>query len=430
MSESRDGGAEERFTHTNVGANFDSYRDPEAQFRRSRSQRKRRRPTDWLNDRREGRGERALVPDVEVSPHDSYYGRNVVKAPPWGPQIPTYLFFGGLAAGSQVLAAGAYWTNNAPLRRVARLTSAVGIAVSGVCLVEDLGRPERFLNMLRVAKLSSPMSVGTWILTGFASGAMPLAALEAARMMRLAPSAAESEMSGVLSGVLPGGGSVSARIVKGVVKVLEAGQGPAVVAGAAFAGPLASYTAVLLSNTAMPTWAASYRHLPFVFAGSACAASGGVAMMFTPVPHASPARRLAMLGASADLAVMHRLERHLETEGVAEPLHTGRAGRLNKAAMALNIAGVATTALVGRTRAAAVSAGVAFAAASACTRFAIFEAGMASAKDPKYTIDPQRRRLAERRGAGNITTGPRTSPGPRTADGRRPLPGVDGPTNL
>ena len=408
--------SEQELSQTVVGENLDAYRDPEAP-RRGGKKRKRRMPTNWLNDRREGRGERALVPDVEVSPHDSYYGRNVVKAPPWGPQIPTYLFVGGLAAGSQLLATGAYFSGNKPLQRVTRLTSLGALTAATVCLIEDLGRPERFLNMMRVAKLSSPMSVGTWVLGGFATGAAPLGGLEVLQTFRRLP--------------LP-------KVSGALVKVLDGAQTPAALLGGVCAPPLAAYTAVLLSNTSMPTWAASYRHLPFVFAGSACAASGGNAMVWTPVKYAAPARRLAVLGAAVDVVALHQLERHLESEGVVEPLHTGTPGRLNKASLALNLTGLAATLTVGRTRVGAVVAGAAFAVGSACTRFAIFGAGMASAKDPKYTIDPQRRRLAQRQGVDNVTTGPSVdvAPGlagddaPRTADGRRPLPGPDGPINL
>ena len=390
-------------------ADLNAYRDPEPEGGRRRRGKKRRRPTDWLNDRREGRGERALVPDAEVSPHDSYYGRRVVKAPPWGPQIPTYLFFGGLAGGSQLLATGAYLTGNKPLQRVTRLTSAVAVGASTVCLIEDLGRPERFYNMMRVAKLSSPMSVGTWILSGYATGAMPLAALEIVKMVSAKASGGAGEVASVAG------------------RALAAAEAPSVGLAAACAGPLASYTAVLLSNTAMPTWAAGYRHLPFVFAGSASAASGGNAMLWTPPSAAKPARILALIGAVVDLAAVHQLEKHLEDEGVAEPLRQGAAGMLNRASLTLNVAGVALTLAAGRTRAGATLAGAAFVTASAATRFAVFKAGMASADDPKCTIDPQRQRLAGRGGRGNITTGPSVSVAPGLDAGRRrPMPGVDG----
>ena len=103
-----------------------------------------------------------MVPPAEFT---SYYGRPVVKASPWEADIPAYLFTGGLAAGSSLLAAGADLTGRPMLRRAGRLTALGALGVSMGALVHDLGRPSRFLNMLRTVKLTSPMSVGTWILS-------------------------------------------------------------------------------------------------------------------------------------------------------------------------------------------------------------------------------------------------------------------------
>nr|MDQ2958466.1 polysulfide reductase NrfD [Actinomycetota bacterium] len=120
--------------------------------------------------RRPGKGKRRrrdeyqMVPDATFT---SYYGRPVVKASPWEADIPAYLFLGGLAAGSSLLAAGADLTDRPALRRVSRLAAAAAINASFAALVHDLGKPSRFLNMLRVAKVTSPMSVGTWLLTGY-----------------------------------------------------------------------------------------------------------------------------------------------------------------------------------------------------------------------------------------------------------------------
>ena len=129
---------------------------------------------------------------------------------------------------------------------------------------------------------------------------------------------------------------------------LELVEAPSAALGALAAGPLATYTAVLLSNTATPTWAESRHHLPFVFAGSASAAASGNAMVWTPVAHAGPARALALIGSSVDLVALNRLEKHLDAHGVGEPLHHGTAGRLNKASLALNVAGFVGTALFAR----------------------------------------------------------------------------------
>ncbi len=77
----------------------------------------------------------------------------------------------------------------------------------------------------------------------------------------------------------------------------------------------------------------------------------------------------------------------------AEPLHDGTAGKLMEAAKALTLGGAAGSLLAGRSRALSVLSGAALLAGSACTRFGIFEAGQQSARDPKYTVVPQRERL-------------------------------------
>src|SRR4051794_22643482 len=98
----------------------------------------------------------------------SYYGLPIVKPPVWTWEIPLYFFIGGAAGASSVIAIAAQITGASPsLVRDARWIAALGAAASGPLLVLDLGRPERFLNMLRVFKPQSPMSVGAWTLTVF-----------------------------------------------------------------------------------------------------------------------------------------------------------------------------------------------------------------------------------------------------------------------
>jgi Polysulphide reductase, NrfD len=323
--------------------------------------------------RRGGRGgrggERSMVPEATFT---SYYGRPVVKPSPWENDIPAYLFLGGLAAGSSLLGAGADLTGRPALRTTGRIGALVGISLSMLALVHDLGKPSRFVNMLRVAKPTSPMSVGTWILTAYGT---------------LAGAAATAELVG-RAGTLPGRLRVPGRLL--AVSGRPAGLGAALVAPA-----VASYTAVLLSDTATPSWHEAYRELPFVFVGSASAASGGLGMIGSPVHEAGPARRLAMGGALLELAAEHRMERSMGL--AAEPLHQGRAGTLMKASKALTVVGAVGAAFLGsRSRLAAVLSGAALVAGSACTRFAVFEAGQASARDPRYTVVPQRERLERR----------------------------------
>jgi hypothetical protein len=157
---------------------------------------------------------------------------------------------------------------------------------------------------------------------------------------------------------------------------------------------MATYTAVLLSNTAVPSWHHFHTKLPFVFAGSAMAAGGGLCMVFTPVEEAGPARKMAVTGAALELAVVHRIEN--DESIVSEPYHLDRAGRFMRAAKTCTAAGAGLTVLAGRTRLGAVASGALLAAGSLLTRFGVFDAGMASARDPKYTVIPQRERIAAR----------------------------------
>ena len=303
---------------------------------------------------RRGGGEKQLVPEAEFS---SYYGRPVVKETVWGPDIPSYLFLGGLAGASSGLAAAAHLTGRPELARAAKAGAAGAISLSMVALVHDLGRPSRFINMLRVLKVTSPMSVGTWIVSAY----LPMA--------------------------LAAAGSAVTR------KLPRAGLA-ATLAAAALGPAVASYTAVLLGDTAAPAWHEAHRELPFVFVGSAATAAGGLGMLAVAPQQSGPAARLAVLGAASETVAKLAMTRRLG--GWAQPYQEGRAGTLLKAADALLAAGVAGAVLGRRRRVVAAGAGAALMAASALTRFGIFEAGKASARDPRYTTGPQRERLQQR----------------------------------
>ena len=321
-----------------------------------------------------------MVPEAEFT---SYYGRPVVKPAPWGDDVAAYLFLGGVAGGSALLGLGGQLTGRPVLRRNARLSALAAVSLGAVALVKDLGRPERFLHMLRTFKLTSPMSVGSWILSAFSAGTGVSAVAEIDRMS-------------------------GARLPLGPLRpVLQAVEGPAGVEAALFAGPLAAYTAVLLGDTATPTWNAAHEELPFVFVSSAVLASAGLAMITTPVHEAGPARKLAVFGVMGDVAAMRVMEHRMDPIA-AEPLRQGRAGAMLRWSERLAAAGGLAALLGGRNRAVAAVSGLALLAASALTRFGVFEAGLSSAKDPRYTIEPQKNRLAARRAAGitddSITT--------------------------
>ncbi len=289
----------------------------------------------------------------------SYYGRPIIKAPVWEERdIGGYLFAGGLAGASSLIATGAQFTGRPVMARVSKLGASGAISVSLLALIHDLGRPARFLNMLRVFKPSSPMSVGVWIL--FAYGPLCFAS-------------AASEVTGIA----PRSGRT-------------AGVGAGVLGTA-----VASYTAALIADTAVPAWHEGFRELPFLFVGSATAAGSGLALLGSPVDETAPVRALALAGAGAELVAERLMEKRLGI--VAETLETGAAGRKIRAAKALTLAGGIGAGLVaGRSRTGAALAGAALLAGSLLTRLGIFEAGIASAEDPRYTVVPQRERLAQR----------------------------------
>jgi Polysulphide reductase, NrfD len=300
--------------------------------------------------------EQQMVPDAEFR---SYYGRPVLKDPAWKTvDVAAYLFLGGLAGASSALAAAAHRTGYDDLAKVARITAGAAISGSAAALVHDLGRPARFLNMLRVIKVTSPMSLGSWLLAAYG----PVAGASAAS---------------ALTGTFPRAG----RAAAGVAGVM----GPAV----------ATYTAALICNTAVPAWHDAHREMPYLFAGSAAAAAGGIGLLTLKPDRAVPAARLAVAGALTELAAGYLMERRLGP--VAEPYRTGEPGELMLAARVLTATGAAAAlAARGRSRLLSVTAGATLLAASAVTRFGVFHAGRASARDPKYTIAPQRTRAAAR----------------------------------
>lgn len=317
-----------------------------------------------------------MVPDAKF---ESYYGRPVVKASPWQADIPTYFFAGGLAAGSSLLAAGADLTDRPTLRRMSRITALGAVGVSLYTLVHDLGRPARALNMLRVMKPTSPMSLGTWSLTAFG----PMAGV-----------AAVAELAPALEHRLP-------RRFRWAARLLGVAGRPAGVAAAAVAPMVGTYTGVLIADTATPTWHEGQRELPYVFAASAATAAGGLGMIVAPVDEAGPARRMAAIGAAVDLAAEYRMEASMGV--VSETLKEGTPGRLMKASKILTAAGAVVGLVLGRrSRVAAVASGTALVAGSVCTKFGIFQAGQASAQDPKYTVIPQRERMERGGSEGSV----------------------------
>jgi len=300
----------------------------------------------------------------------SYYGRPVLKEPVWQPEIPWYFFTGGLAGASGVLSLVARLSGNETLARRSLYVGAAADLVSPALLVSDLGRPERFLNMFRVFKVTSPMSVGSWIL-GVSGGASTTAALLEATG-RLKPVKYAAELVSALSGA-----------------------------------PLATYTATLVSDTAIPVWHEARKELPFLFGSSAVASAGAAAAIVVPPAEAGPARRLALGGVVVENVLFEMMEKRLGMLG--EPYTKGEAGKYKKLAMGCTVGGAALLGTLGRrSRVAAAAGGALVLAGEAALRWSVFKAGFQSARDPKYTVDPQRERVS-RQSDGRSRTQPGSS---------------------
>ena len=288
----------------------------------------------------------------------SYYDLPIVNKMVWAtPDVGGYLFVGGLAGASGVIAAAAHATGRRRLRRAGKVTAAGGTYLSLVMLIHDLGRPARFLNMLRMFKITSPMSVGSWLLSGFGAAASVAAATD-------------------LSGKAPKLGAVAT--------VGAAALGPAV----------ATYTAALISDTAVPAWHDGYREMPFVFASSALAAAAGLGLLVAPTEEATPLIPLAVGAGLGEMGLTKLMQARMGI--VKETYEKGRAGKYLRAAEGLTAGGVVLAATGRRSRLVTGTAGVALLGGSLLTRLGIFTAGIASNEDPKYTVVPQRERLEQR----------------------------------
>lgn len=285
----------------------------------------------------------------------SYYGRPILKVPRWRePHLPAYLFLGELSGAAAVLGAVAAATRRPGLARAGRLVAAAAAHAGAGFLTAELGRPERFANMLRVVKPTSPMSMGSWILVGHTG---------------LVSAAAASELTGRL-----------ARL------------GAAAGVASALTGPLlATYPGVLLANTAVPAWHTAYRELPLFFAGGALTAVGAAGLAAAAVTgndaDAGPAQRLALLGAAVESAAGFGLEHRLGVAG--EPYREGPGGKLLRVARAMTVTGAATALAGRRSRPAAATAAALLAGGGMCAKFAVLRAGVASAADPKYVVATQ-----------------------------------------
>jgi polysulfide reductase-like protein len=244
------------------------------------------------------------APFPQATPESGYYGIPLLKQPPWTWEIPLYFFVGGAAGAAAVIGAIADYTGaDRELVRHARWIAAAGSVISPALLIADLGRPERFLAMLRVFKPQSPMSVGVWTLLGFSSAAAATAFAEFLSN-RYGPS-------------LP-------------LRVLEnAGQAASLALGL----PFSNYTGVLIGATVIPVWNRNVGQLPLHFAASGVGAAVGILEL---MGHRK-SRALQALGLGA--AIFETWE-GLRIESLSQPhldpLKYGASGWITRAGGALS----------------------------------------------------------------------------------------------
>jgi len=319
------------------------------------------------------------APAVNVSDDartTTYYDRPVVKEPVWIWAVPAYFFVGGAAGAAATIGAAAQVVGGEDLRVLSekcRWIAAAGTSVGGALLVYDLGRPERFYNMLRVFRPTSAMNMGSWILTA-AGGTCAAAA--------------------VLSRSDDRAGKI--------------GDGAALAAGLTGL-PLATYTAVLLADTSMPIWQQLRTTMPFLFAASAAASAGSLLKFFELGEVGDRAAwAFGLAGGIAELAASAAVERQAAVvERVGRPLRGGLSGLLWKTARAFTAGGVVLALAPRRSKAARVASAICGAGGSLALRFAIFHAGKASARDPRATFEQQRAGLG-----GHEVTGVAAVSGP------------------
>ena len=240
--------------------------------------------------------------------------------------------------------------------------------------------------MLRMFKVTSPMSVGSWILS--VSGAPPTS--------------------------LAGFNALSGRLARLAVSARARGR-------RVRAARSSTYTAALFADTAVPAWHEARRELPFVFAAGAALSAGGAVSAATPVRSAAAGAPARPRGGGGR-AGRHR--DHGTPPGPARRdlrVRVGRARSNGRAGPAWPQALPCWPRRGARSRPAAIAGGVLACAGALATRWSVFEAGRASAADPRYVVEPQRERIAARAARASGPRGPgrarRSRPGPDSVYG-------------
>jgi len=277
---------------------------------------------------------------------NTYYDVPLLKPPVWTWEVPLYFFVGGAAGAAAVIGGIAEWTGTeGTLARDAKWIAAAGGPLSAALLTADLGRPERFINMLRVFKPQSAMSMGSWTLTAFS----------ASSTAALAPALA------------PAIGDLPALRTVGTV---------ACASSAALGAGMLTYTGVLIGATAIPVWNENVRLLPVHFAASGMASAAAI---LTLMGHDEPALNdLAMGAAAVETLIGAAIEtRH---ERALAPLRDGASGWIIRAGGVLSGPVPLLLRAATRRRSWRAAASVAALAGSLLTRLGWIAAGRTSAR--------------------------------------------------
>jgi formate-dependent nitrite reductase membrane component NrfD len=292
----------------------------------------------------------------------TYYEQPALKPSPWGWMVSGYMSIAGLAGSAQVLATAADLAGggkHSTIIRNGRYLAVAGAAIGAPLLIADLHTPQRFYNMLRIFRPTSPMSIGTYVLLGFAGCSAVLAAAQLRRDV----------------GMRPG-------VVEAAARVLEL---PAAALGAA----MSAYTGALLGATSTPLWAAAPRLIPALF-GSSAMASAATALSLVSSPEESAALdRITLLASASELSLMWGLRRQLRVEGietkpaVAPLLLSAAAPWLRKAAPAITGSSPPRQAAAPQPARGRLVGAIAVLAGAFLLRHAILRVGNRSAQRPR-----------------------------------------------
>ena len=286
-----------------------------------------------------------------------YYGQAVVKPPVWTWEIPIYFFIGGLGGMSAVIALGAAIFHHFDLTRAAMWLAAGGAVLSPILLILDLGRPHLFINMLRVFKPQSAMSMGAWILTAFGACVVPgLIALEL-------------HIHHFSMGTLD--------------QLLRVAAGIFIFGSAIFGTLLATYTGVLIGATAIPAWFLHRVLLPIHFG---TAGLGSAAALLELLGHRiGPLNAIGFFAAAVESALLIWLT--IDRHGAADrAIHEHRSGWLIRIGEILN----GPLALVLRCFGLVPFAAISFLIGALVSRFGWIAVGKVSGADPEAVFASQR----------------------------------------